>query len=144
MKTRILSQVVAAILFGITLAFSSAYATSNYTYKPGEYLTIADGRSPNGQYAIAAHGEGDLGYENFHIYLMRAQTGKPIGPLEEIKDTLDTGANAFYAHWSADSRQVSITYRVDRHTAVKISYRIENGRAYVISGPKEVEGLPAR
>jgi hypothetical protein len=142
MRARISSQVVAAVLFGITLTLSSAYATSNYTYKPDEYVAVVNGRSPNGQYSIAAHGQGNFGYDHFYIYLMHAKTGKPIGPLEQIKDTLDTGADAFYAHWSADSRQVSITYRVDRHTAVKISYRIENGRAYLISGPTEVKGLP--
>jgi hypothetical protein len=124
------------------LAFLSPplQATSNYSYKPGEYVVIADGRSPDGQYSIAAHGDGDDGYDNFHIYLMDARSGRKIGPLEEIKDALDTGADAFRAHWSADSRQASITYRVDRHVAVVIRYRIENGRAFRISGPTKVSG----
>ena len=142
MKAKILAQVATLILFSVTLLSSSAHATSNYTYKPGEYVIVVDGRSPNGEYSVAAHGEGDFGYDHFHIYLMHGTTGKPIGPLEEIKDTLDTGADAFYAHWSADSRQVSITYRVDRHVAVMVRYRIDNGRALLISGPTKVEGLP--
>lgn len=121
---------------------AAAYATSNYDYKPDEYVVIVDGHSPNGQYSIAAHGEGEYGYEHFHLYLMDARTGKKIGPLEEVKDTLDTGADAFYAKWSPDSRQVSITYRIDRHEAVMIRYRIENRRAYRLSGPAKVEGLP--
>ena len=33
---------------------------------------------------ITAHGEGNNGYTNFHIYLMNAPTGAVIGPLEEI------------------------------------------------------------
>jgi len=135
-------QLTAFVLSTLTILPSSADATSNYTYKRGEYVTIVDGRSPDGQYSIAAHGEGAYGYERFHIYLMNAKTEKPIGPLQQIKETLDTGANAFYAHWSADSRQVSITYRVDRHVAVMVRYRIDNGRAQFISGPTKVKGLP--
>jgi hypothetical protein len=42
---------------------------------------------------------------------MRA-AGRKIGPLEEIKDTLDTGADAFYAKWSAHSTEVAIRYRI--------------------------------
>jgi hypothetical protein len=123
-------------------ALSSAFATSNYEYKPGEYVTIVDGLSPDHLYAIATHGEGDMGYDHFHVYLMDGRTGKKIGPLEEISETLDTGADAFYAKWSSDSSQVSITYRVDRHAAVAIRYRIANRRAYLISGPSPVDGLP--
>lgn len=131
-------KILASLLLclGLLFATNSALATSNYTYKSGEYVPVPNGRSPNGQYAIAAHGEGDMGYDNFHLYLMDGKTGRKIGPLEEIKDTLDTGADAFEAHWSADSHQVSISYRVDRHTALTVRYRIENGHATLISGPK--------
>jgi hypothetical protein len=132
----------ALALFSVTLLSDSAYATSNYNYKPGEYIAIVDGRSPDGRYAIASHGDGEYGYDNFHLYLMDAMTGRKIGPLEEIKDTLDTGAGAFYAKWSADSSQVSITYRVDRHVAVMVRYRIADRRAYHIDGPTKVDGLP--
>jgi hypothetical protein len=135
-------QLTAIVLSTLTILSSSADATSNYTYKPGEYVTIVDGQSPNGQYSIAAHGDGSYGYEDFHLYLMNAKTEKPVGPLEEIKETLDTGADAFYAKWLANSREVSITYRVDRYVAVMVRYRIENGRAGLISGPSKVEGLP--
>ena len=137
----LLLSVITVWLSLIVLPFA-AQATSNYDYKPDEYVTIVDGRSPDGHYAVAAHGEGDLGYDNFHIYLMDGQTGRRIGPLEEIRDTLDTGADAFYAKWSSDARQVSITYRVDRHVAMMIRYRIEHRRAYLISGPTQVEKMP--
>jgi len=142
MNARSLLVGAALMLFSATLFSDSAYATSNYTYKPDEYVVIVDGRSPDGRYTIASHGDGEDGYENFHLYLMDATTGKKIGPLEEIKDTLDTGADAFYAKWSADSSQVSITYRVDRHVAVMVRYRIANRRAYRLDGPKQVAGLP--
>jgi hypothetical protein len=57
---------------------ASAFATSNYEYQPGEFVTIANGESPDGRYAIATHGEGDLGYDNWHVYLMDAQSGKKL------------------------------------------------------------------
>ena len=91
--------------------------------------------------SIAAHGGGELGYDNFHIYLMNGATGKKIGPLEEIKDTLDTGADAFYAKWSANSKEVAIRYRIDRHEAVEVRYRIDKGRAFLLKGPSKSDGL---
>jgi hypothetical protein len=109
-------------------------ATSNHTYKPGEYVVIADGRSPEGHDSIAAHGDGDLGYDNF------AGSGPKIGAQEEIEDALDTSADAFHAQWSADSRNVSVGYRVDRHVAMRNRYRIENSRAFRVSGPTKVSG----
>ena len=128
-------------IFLLLVTFAtSALATANYTYKPDEYVTITNGKSPDGRYSLATHGEGDLGYDNWHVYLMDARTGKKIGPLEEIKDPLDTAADAYYAEWAPDSSRVAITYRADRHIAGTIVYRIANRRAYLISGPK---GFPA-
>lgn len=93
------------------IAFSGAaisvLATSNREYGPNEYVTVDGGLAPDRKYSIAAHGGGELCYDNFHIYLMNAVTGKKIGPLEEIKDTLDTGADAFYAKWSPNSTSVT-------------------------------------
>ena len=99
----------------LLFAVSSACATSNYEYGPHEYVTVSNGISPDGKLAITAHGGGELGYDNFHLYLTDATSGKKIGPLEEIVDTLDTGADAFAAKWSSDSQQVTIVYRVDHH-----------------------------
>ncbi len=123
-----------ALLFGLALG-PSASATANYEYKPDEYVVIADGKSPDGKYAIAAHGEGELGTDNFHLYLMDVKTGKKIGPLEEVQDMLDTAADAFIAEWSSDSRQVAITYRIERRESATIRYRIENRRAHRVSAP---------
>ena len=124
--------------FGVAISLATActaLATSTYEYKPGEYVVITDGKSPNGEYSIAAHGEGEYGDENFHLYLMDAKSGKRIGPLEEVKDTLDTGADAFTAKWSPDSSEVSISYRADRYEMVTIVYLVEDRRAHRVSGP---------
>lgn len=141
MKPRILIPVVTVAVVCNTFFSPRVQATSNYNYKPGEYVVIVHGRSPNGRYSIASHGEGEFGYDNFHLYLMDAKTGKKIGLLEFVKGTLDTGASAFYASWSADSSSVSINYRIDRHAAVMIRYFIKGRRAYIISGPTPVDKL---
>lgn len=123
----------------LLLADSSVQATSNYEYGPDEHVTVANGISPDGKYAITAHGGGELGYDNFHLYLTDAASGKNIGPLEEVVETLDTGADAFAAKWSTDSQQVTVVYRVDRHAPLKaVSYRIGSRRAQRIKGPFDV------
>ena len=126
-----------AILACTFLLFTTAaWATSNHEYGADEYDTVAGGVSPDGKYAITAHGGGDYGYDNFHIYLTNAVTCKKIGPLEEIKEVLDTGADAYSAKWSNDSQQVVIVYRVDRHAPLKaVFYHIAKGRATPIKGP---------
>jgi hypothetical protein len=129
------------LLIGLSAAIASVFATSNREYGPNEYAVIDGGLSPDRKYSIAAHGGGELGYDNFHIYLMNAETGKKIGPLEEIKDTLDTGADAFYAKWSPTSSEVAIRYRIDRHEALEVRYRIDKGRAYLVKGPSKSDGL---
>ena len=136
-NARAFLSLVAFSLAGI----GSVFATSNREYGPNEYAVVNGGLSPNRKYSIAAHGEGEFGYENFHIYLMNAATGRKIGPLVEIKGTLDTGANAFYAKWSRDSKQVAIRYRVDRREAHEVRYRIAKGRAYLLRGPAKTNGL---
>jgi hypothetical protein len=128
------------VFLSLLLPASLAVATSNYEYGPDEYVTIANGISPNGKYAITGHGGGELGYDNFHLYLTDAISGKNIGPFEEVADTLDTGADAFSAKWSTDSQQVIIIYRVDRHAPLKaVSYGIADRRARRIKGPFDVK-----
>ena len=130
------------LLFGslLLLPVISVFATWNYLYGPDEYVTIANGISPDGKIAITAHGSGELGYDGFHLYLTDAGTGKKIGPLEEIKEFLDTGAGAFGAQWSSDGQQVTIVWRVGRHEPLKaISYQITGRRAKTIKGPFNVK-----
>jgi hypothetical protein len=124
----------------LTLAATVAFATSNYEYGPDEYVTVSNGISPDGKFAVTAHGEGELGYDKFHLYLTDAITERNIGPLEEVVDTLDTGADAFAAKWSSDSEQVTIVYRIDRHEPLKaVSYRIAGRHARRIKGPFDVK-----
>src|SRR5438477_8440567 len=95
------------LLFVSTLLLPviSLRATSNYEYGPDEYVTVTKGISPDGKIAITAHGSGELGDENFHLYLTDAGSGKKIGPLEEIKEFLDTAADRFAAQWSRDGQE---------------------------------------
>jgi hypothetical protein len=119
-----------AILLLVLAFATSASATDNYEYGAQEYVTIAKGISPDGQFAITAHGEGEYGYDRFHLYLTDAHTGRKIGPLEEIAPILDTGAGSFAAKWSRDSGTVTIVWRWSRHDPfLSISYRIAGRRA---------------
>jgi len=120
-----------AIAFLASLFITTcAFATDNYAYGADEYVTVARGLSPDGKFAITAHGGGEDGYDHFHIYLTDARTGKKIGPLEEISKILDTGAGSYAAKWSADSRKVTIVWRWSRHDPfLSITYRIEGRRA---------------
>jgi hypothetical protein len=114
----------------LLLVSTAALATFNYDYGADEYVAISNGISPDRKLAITTHGEGEMGYEKFHVYLFDAVTGRKIGPLEEIGETLDTGAGAFGAKWARDSSEVTIVYRVDRHAPLKsMTYRLANGRA---------------
>jgi hypothetical protein len=120
------------LFFGANIAL----ATSNHEYGSDEYDTVANGMSPDGRYAITAHGDGYLGYDHFHIFLTNAITGRKIGPLEEISEILDTGADAYCAKWSDDSRNVVILYRISRHEPLKaVSYHIAKGRGFPLKGP---------
>lgn len=122
----------------LLLGFSSALATSNYRYGADEYVTVARGISPDGRYAVTAHGGGDYGYDGFHLYLTDAATGRSLGTLEKIQAMLDTGAGAYAAKWSDDSRQVEIVYRISRHLPLQAArYRIEGGRALLKDGPSD-------
>ena len=121
------------------LTTSRALATSNHEYGPDEYVTVASGLSPDGRYAVTAHGMGELGYEHFHLFLTDAKAGSRIGPLEEVRNTLDTGAGAFCARWSPDSQQVVLVYRVSRHAPLKaVVYAIGQRRARRLKGPLDV------
>ena len=81
---RTLAPLFAALLILAGMSFApEARATANYEYKPNEYVQINGGLSPDGQYSIRAHGEGELGTDNFHLYLFDAKAGRKIGPIED-------------------------------------------------------------
>jgi hypothetical protein len=128
----------------IVAATSAALGSSVHEYKPHEYLPIVRGVSPDGRHAIVAHGSSDhYGYDGFQLYLMDAKTHKPLVGLKEPKGlVVDTGPDAYYADWSADSKQVSVTFRAERHLAVRVRYRVTDGHVSLIEGRTPVSGLP--
>ena len=118
----------------LSLAFvAHAGATAMYDYKPGQFLMIDGGTSPDKKFSIVA-GENKAG--DFGIYLKDAQTKKLIGQLEEVATGLDSAPDAYHAHWAPDSKHVGITSRADRHWGVNAIYHIENRRAYVVETPQ--------
>jgi hypothetical protein len=135
MVARWLFTTLVTVLVGIQWA----HATANYEYGSEEYDTISSGISADGKFAITAHGAGEYGYDDFHLFLTDATSGKNIGPLDEVREVLDTKADAFAAQWSPDSAEVTIVWRVDRHAPLKaILYRITGRRAKCVKGPFDV------
>ena len=127
---------LALLLCTLVLPATIVQATSSYDYGADEFVTIQNGLSPDHNYAITAHGGSDKREERFHIYLTDAVTGKKIGPLEEIGEFLDTGADAYCAKWSKASDEVTIIYRIDRHEPLKVyTYHIAKRRAALLKGP---------
>ena len=124
---RILAFLLAAVFV------TEARATAEYDYKPGEFLVIKDGKSPDKKFSIVS-GENKKG--EFGVYLMDAPTKKIIGRLEEVATDLDTAPDAYRAVWSPDSKHVGISSRSDRHMLENVIYRIENRRAYLVSTPE--------
>jgi hypothetical protein len=120
---------VGVLLIGVT----NVVATDTYDYKPGEFLVVKGGKSPDKKFSIVS-GENKSG--EFGVYLMDAQTKKLIGQLEEVATELDSGPDAYHAHWSPDSKHVGISSRSDRHFEENVIYRIENRRAYVVETPE--------
>jgi hypothetical protein len=139
-KLKLIKHIFAlAGLASVTLAYSVdlTYATANYGYKKGEYLVVRDGTAPNERFSIASHGDGELGNDNFHVYLMAEPAHTKIARLDDIgpDNTLDTAPDAYHAAWSPDSRHVSVSFRSDRHFVETNLYKIRNRRAYLIDGP---------
>ncbi len=128
-----------AIFVAASLAYAPppAHATSNYGYRKNEYVIIRDGRSPDKRLSVASHGNGELGDEDFHLYLMAEPAHRKIVPLEAIAsdDVLDSAAHAYHARWSADSRHVAVLFRSDRHVVAMRLYEIRERRPHLMSGP---------
>jgi hypothetical protein len=131
------------ILVSIFALSASASATNNYEYGINEYVTIAQGISPDGKWAITAHGQREYGYDDFHLYLTDARTGKNVAPLKEIVKILDTGAGSYAAKLSKDSSTVTIVWRWSRHDPfLSMTYRIKGRRAVPLTkAPVESDEL---
>jgi hypothetical protein len=114
-----------------------ARATSNHQYAKDEYGIIRDGLAPGKQLSLASHGEGDLGDQDFHVWLMAEPAHRRIARLDAISgdNNLDTDPGAYHAFWSKDSRHVGVAFRSSRHEITLNLYRIEDRRAHLIAGP---------
>ena len=71
-----------------------ARATSNHQYAKDEYGIIHDGLAPGKQLSLASHGEGELGDEDFHVWLMAEPAHRKIAALEAISSPLAPGSAA--------------------------------------------------
>jgi len=129
---KIRSRMKTAVAFSLAFIVH-ADATAMYDYKPGQFLAIDDGTSPDKKFSIVA-GENKAG--EFGVHLRDAQTKKLIGQLEEVATELDSAPNAYHAHWAPDSKHVGVSSRADRHLTHNVIYRIENRRAYVVETPQ--------
>jgi hypothetical protein len=127
-------SILAALL---ALGPAPARATDTHDYGKDEYAIIHDGMAPNKRLSLAAHGSGDGGNDNFHVWLMAEPAHRKIMALDNIgsDNNLDTGPNAYHAQWRADSRGVAVLFRSGRHEVQLNLYRIEANRAYLVRGP---------
>ena len=133
-RRHILCAMLAAPL---ALAAAPVRATSEHDYAGGEYAIIRDGLSPDKRLSLAAHGDGEGGHGNFHVWLMAEPAHRRIMRLDDIgsENNLDTAPDAYHAQWSADSRHVAVGFRFDRYQVQLNIYNIENHRAYLVRGP---------
>ena len=129
---QIRSQIIATSALILVLV-SQADATADHDYKPGEFLIVHGGTSPDKKFFIVA---GDNKTGEFGVYLRDGQTKKLIGKLEEVATDLDSAPDAYHAHWAPDSKHVGVSSRADRHLTRNVIYRIENRRAYVVETPQ--------
>jgi hypothetical protein len=125
------------------IAAGQAHATAEYDYKPNEYVIVDQGRAPNGKLAIAAHGEGEGGRDNFHLWLMAEPAHRQLAALPQIgsDDILDSAAKAFYARWAPDSRHVAILFRPSRHDIIMVIYAVGARHPRIVSGPSLLDAL---
>jgi hypothetical protein len=138
---RALPLILAALL---ACAITPARATDEHDYARGEYAIIRDGLAPDKHRSLAAHGDGDGGSENFHVWLMAEPAHRKLMALDDIDARLDSGPNAYYAFWSKDSHSVAVTYRSDRHIVELNLYRIEGRRAHPVLGPSLFKDVTSR
>ncbi|MDA9506545.1 hypothetical protein XI09_18295 [Bradyrhizobium sp. CCBAU 11386] len=128
----------AILALALTLAaLSPAFATAEHQYAKGEYAIIQGGRAPSGKLSIAAHGGGEFGNDNFHVYLMAEPGHRRLAVLDDISsdNILDTAPDAFHAAWSQDSRHVAVSFRSERHIVTLNLYAIDGRRARLVDAP---------
>ena len=84
---------VIALLFA--LVATAGAAPMDYDYKPGEFLVIKSGESPDKTFCIVS-GEDKAG--EFGVYLMDAKTKAVLGRLEEIETSWGTAPEGYGAY----------------------------------------------
>lgn len=143
---RYLRALFAFVTTILAFAAAPARATDTRDYAKDEYAIIRGGLAPDKEVSLAAHGDGEGGSDNFHIWLMAEPAHRRIAALDGIgsSNNLDTGPDAYHASWSADSRRVAVAFRSDRHVLELNLYRIENRRAHLISGPSLFREVTSR
>lgn len=141
-------MVTRSLAFGFALLLAAALpaaATSNHEYAADEFAPIADAVSPDGRFAVVAHGEGDLGIENFALHLARPPGNRPIARLPGSEETfLDTAPTAFQAIWASDSRHVAVSFRADRHERATALWSVADGRVARVAGTDLFEKATGR
>src|SRR5947207_11481798 len=127
---------IARVCFALPLLLCAepVVATDNYSYKADEYATISGGRSPDGRWSVAAHGEGEAGYGNFDLYLMREPAHEKPVPLR-TRDCLDTAPLSIIAVWAPDSKHVALLNRSDRHVLDVRLFAVADGKMQPIKVP---------
>lgn len=126
-----------------TVIHTPAQATASRGYKAGEYVVIDGGRAPNRRLAIAAHGDGDEGFDGFHLSLMRSRRPVTQLPAIESDNILYTAAKAFRAEWSPDSRYVAVLFHANRHARALRLYRTTKSAVLPIEVPDPVDAVIA-
>jgi hypothetical protein len=126
---------LALLIAALTLAAQPVRATAEHRYGKREYAVIKDGRAPNGRLAVAAHGAGEFGNDDFHLYLMAGSRRLAVLGNVSSDNNLDTAPDAYFAAWSPDSRYVAVSFRSERHIVTLNLYAIEGSRARLISVP---------
>ena len=95
--------------FGLALALVPAQATSNHHYAKDEYAVIRNGLAPSKQLSLASHGGGELGDDDFHVWLMAEPAHKKIVALPDIgsENNLDTDPDAYHTPPGPPTRAMS-------------------------------------
>lgn len=124
------------VSFALLLLFCAepVLATDNYSYKADEYATISGGRSPDGRWSIAAHGEGEGGYGKFDFYLMREPAHKEPRRLH-TGGSLDTAPLSLIAVWAPGSKHVALLHRIDRHVLDVELFAVTDRKARAVKVP---------
>lgn len=140
-------QLILAVLASfLAFAISPANATDEHTYAGDEYAIIQNGLAPNKRLSLAAHGDGDGGRDNFHVWLMAEPSHRKLGRLDDISSSnnLDTGPNAYRAIWAPDSRHVGVNWRSNRHVLELNLYAVARGRTRLVSGSSLFRDVTSR